>query len=210
MKIAILAANGKAGEAILKEALNQGYEVTAIVRNKEYKNDKVKVIYKDILSLEKADLAGFDAVITAFAAWTPETLPLHTTTLNHLANLLSNTNTRLLVVGGAGSLYVDDALSVMLVDTPEFPDEYKPVANAMKAGLAELRKRNDVKWTYLSPAAEFEPDAPRTGEYIVAGEKFTLNSKGESKISYADYAIAMVDELKNAKFIGKRFSVLEK
>ncbi|MBE2987237.1 NAD(P)H-binding protein [Campylobacter sp. RM12920] len=209
-KVAVIGANGQAGARIVDEALRQGYAVTAVVRNKEYKNDKAGVIYKDIMSLEKADLAGFDAVITAFGTWSDETRHLHTDGLLHVADLLSGTDTRLLVVGGAGSLYVDDALSVRLIDTPEFPAEYKPTANAMAQGLDELRKRDDVKWTCLSPAAEFEVDMPRTGEYIVAGEKFTLNEKGESVISYADYAIAMVDEIKNEKFIQKRFSVLGK
>ena len=77
MKIVIIGANGKTGINLVNEALKQGYDVTAIVRNKEYKNGDVKVVYKDIFELTKADLAGFNAVISAFAAWTPETFPLH-------------------------------------------------------------------------------------------------------------------------------------
>ena len=73
MKIAIIGANGKSGANLVNEAIKQGYDVTAIVRNKEYKNESVKVVYKDIFELTKADLAGFDAVISAFAAWSEET-----------------------------------------------------------------------------------------------------------------------------------------
>ncbi|MBR8461932.1 NAD(P)-dependent oxidoreductase [Campylobacter sp. faydin G-105] len=207
-KIAIIGANGKAGSALVTEALNQGYEVTAIVRNESYQNDKTQIIRKNLFALTKDDLVKFDVVITAFAAWSDDTRGGHTTGLMHLSDLLSNTDTRLLVVGGAGSLYTDETHAIRLMDTPEFPAEYKPTASAMAAGLDALRKRSDVKWSYLSPAAEFEPDLPRTGKYILGGEEFKLNSKGESIISYADYAIAMIDEVKNANFIQKRFSVL--
>lgn len=82
-----------------------------------------------------------------------------------------------------------------LYQTPDFPEEYLPVVIAISEGLAELRKINDVKWTYISPAANFVADAPKTGEYIFAGEEFTVNEKGESTISYADYASALVDEI---------------
>lgn len=207
-KVAVIGANGQAGSKIVDEALLQSYEVTAVVRNKAYQNDKTRVIYKDIMSLEKSDLAGFDVVITAFGTWNDETRHLHTDGLMHLADLLSGTQTRLLVVGGAGGLYTDESHTTRLIDTPDFPEAYKPTANAMSKGLAELRKRNDVRWTYLSPAADFEVDLPRTGKYITAGEVFTVNEKGESVISYADYAIAMIDEIKNEQFIQKRFSVL--
>ena len=86
MKIAIIGANGKSGANLVNEALKQGYDVTAIVRNKEYKNESVKVVYKDILELKKADLAGFDTVISAFAAWSEETFPLHKKVAAHLVN----------------------------------------------------------------------------------------------------------------------------
>lgn len=97
--------------------------------------------------------------------------------------------------GGAGSLYVDPEHKVQLVDTPDFPDAFKPLATAMGKALAELRNRQDVKWTYISPAADFQADGERTGKYVLAGEDFTLNRKNESVISYADYAIAMVEEI---------------
>ena len=110
MKIAVVAANGKAGQAIVAEALERGHEVTAIVRG-ENKTKADKVLVKDLFDLTKEDLAGFDVVVTAFGAYTPETLPQHTTSLEHLAGLLENSSTRLLVVGGAGSLYLDDSLT---------------------------------------------------------------------------------------------------
>lgn len=147
-------------------------------------------------------------MVDAFGAWTPETLPGHSTTLAHLCDILSGTDTRLLIVGGAGSLFVNPEHTAMLSDSPDFPDAFKPVASAMRKALGELRKRQDVKWTYISPAADFQADGARSGKYILAGEEFTLNARGESVISYADYAIAMVDEIEKGGHIRERISVV--
>ncbi len=208
MKIAVVAANGRVAKKVIAEALNRGHEVVAFGRHDENNTQSKDYRKKDILDLTKEDLSGFDAVVDAFGAWTEETLPLHSTTTQHLADILSGTDTRLLIVGGAGSLYVDPEHKVQLVDTPDFPDAFKPLATAMGKALAELRERKDVKWTYISPAADFQADGERTGKYILAGEDFTLNSKNESVISYADYAIAMVDEIEKGAHIQQRISVV--
>ena len=155
MKIAVISANGKAGSLIVKEAIERGHEVTAIVRG-ENKTLAKKIISKDLFNLTKEDLQGFDAVVSAFATWSVETLEQHTSSLQYLSDLISETDTRLLVVGGAGSLFTDESLSTTISETPEFPKDYLPVANAMKNGLNELKKRNDVKWTYISPAGDFD------------------------------------------------------
>ena len=207
MKIAVIGANGKAGKLIVAEALNRNLDVTAVVRG-ENKSDAKKFIVKDIMSLTKDDLKDFDVVIDCFGAWTPETLPLHTTTSQHLCDALSGTDTRLLIIGGAGSLYVDKTHTTQVFQTKDFPAEYLPTATAQSAELDELRKRNDVKWTFVSPAGDFQPEGERTGKYILAGEEFTLNGKGESIISYADYAIAMVDEATKGNHIQQRISVV--
>ncbi len=209
MKIAVVCANGKAGQLIVKEALSRNIDVTAVVRG-ENKSAAAKVISKDIFSLTKADLEKFDVVVDAFGAWTEDTLPLHSTSLAHLCDVLSGTDTRLIVVGGAGSLYVNKEHTATVSDGPDFPDIFKPLAAAMAKALNELRTRNDVKWTYISPAGDFQADGARSGEYILAGEELTLNSKGESIISYADYAIALIDEAVKGKNIQKRISVVRK
>lgn len=206
MEIAVIGANGKAGKLIVEKAIERGIDVTAITRSAN-KSVAKNSIQKDLFLLTKEYLKNFNVVVTAFGAWTPETLPQHTTSLQHLADLLSGTDKRLIAVGGSGSLYVDKE---ELYQTPDFPEEYLPVVIATSEGLAELRKINDVKWTYISPAANFVADAPKTGEYIFAGEEFTVNEKGESTISYADYASALVDEIQKRNHIQERISVLEK
>lgn len=207
MKIAVVCANGKAGKLIVKEAVSRGLDVTAVVRE-DNATDAQKVLKKDLFDLTADDLKGFDVVIDAFGAWTEDTLPLHSTSLKHLCDILSGTDTRLLVVGGAGSLYVNPEHTVCVADGPDFPDSFRPLADAMAKALSDLRERKDVKWTYISPAGDFQAEGERTGKYILGGEELTLNSKGESVISYADYAIAMVDEAVNGNHIQKRISVV--
>ncbi|MCI8626574.1 MAG: NAD(P)H-binding protein [Lachnospiraceae bacterium] len=209
MKIAVVCANGKAGQLITKEALERGLDVTAIVRE-ENRSAAKQVILKDILDLQAADLAGFDVVVDAFGAWTEDTLPLHSTSLKTLCDALSGTDTRLLVVGGAGSLYVNPEHTLCVADGPDFPELFKPLAAAMAKALGELRKRTDVRWTYLSPAGDFQAEGERSGEYLLGGEELLLNDRGESIISYADYTIALVDEIVSGNHIQERISVVRK
>ena len=207
MKIAVVCANGKAGQLIVKEALSRGLDVTAVVRG-ENRTEASQVIQKDLYDLTAADLKGFDVVVDAFGAWTEDTLPQHSTSLKHLCDILSGTDVRLLVVGGAGSLYVNPEHTAQVMDGPDFPNVFKPLASNMGKALAELRQRSDVKWTYVSPAGDFQAEGERTGKYILGGEELTLNGRGESVISYADYAIAMVDEAVSGGHIRQRTSVV--
>lgn len=207
MKMAVVCANGKAGKWIVKEAMARGLDVTAVVRG-ENRTEAKQALVKDLYDLTAEDLKGFDVVVDAFGAWAPETLPQHSTSLKHLCDILSGTDVRLLVVGGAGSLYVNPEHTAQVMDGPDFPDVFKPLASNMGAALSELRRRDDVKWTYLSPAADFQADGERTGKYLLGGEELTLNERGESVISYADYAIAMVDEAISGNHIRQRISAV--
>lgn len=207
MKIAVVCANGRAGRLIVKEAVERGADVTAFVRG-ENKTVAEKAVIKDIFDIKADDLKDYDVVIDAFGAWTEDILPQHSTSLKTLCDAVSGTDIRLIVIGGAGSLYVNAEHTATLSDGEDFPEIFKPLALAAAKALAELRERNDVKWTYISPAADFQADGERTGKYIVGGEELILNSKGESVISYADYAIAMVDEAFNGNHIQQRISVV--
>lgn len=209
MKVAVVCANGRVGKLVVKEAINRGLDVTAIARG-ENKSAAEKYGCKDLFNLTTADLQDFDVVVDAFGAWAEEELQNHTKSLMHLCDILSGTKTRLAVVGGAGSLYVNPEHTAVVSDSPDFPPQFLPLAKAQGKALEELRKRNDVQWTFISPAGDFQADGERTGEYILAGEELTLNSRGESIISYADYAIAMIDEIINGNHIQQRISVVRK
>ena len=208
MKIAVVASNGKASRAIVAELIARGHEVTGFARS-ENKSAAQNFVQKDIMALSKEDLAGFDAVVDGFGAYTPETLPLHTRTSQHLADLVAGTATRLYIVGGAGSLYVDAEHRVQLLDTPEFPAKFYPLAKAQTEELAALRSRTDAKWVFVSPAADFRADGKKMGKYILGGEELTLSGAGESIISYADYAVGMVDLIESGTHIGERVSLVQ-
>ena len=207
MKAAVICANGKAGKLIVKEILNKNIDVTAVVRS-ENRSEAKKSIIKDLFDLNKDDLKDFDVVVDAFGAWMPDTIGGIPKAVKHLCSLLAGTDTRLIVVGGAGSLYVNKEHTACVADGADFPDSFKPLAAAHDEALTFLRQANDVKWTYISPAADFRADGERTGKYILGGEELTLNSKGESVISYADYAIAVADEIESGKHIQSRISVV--
>ena len=209
MRLAVVAANGKAGRLIIKEAVDRGMDVTAIVRG-ENRTAAPKVVIKDLFDITKEDLAGFDAVVDAYGSWAPDTAGTICDAGMHLVNILQGTDTRLIIVGGAGSLYVDPEHTKTVVDVTPFPEAAMPVVNAHGKLLEELRKVDDVKWTYVSPAGDFQSEGERTGKYILGGEELVLNSKGESVISYADYAIALVDEIESGDHIKERISVVSR
>ena len=209
MKIAVIGASGSAGSLILGEALARGYEVVAVVRDKKKLNLAVDVLEKDVFSLEKNDLKDFDVVVNALGFFSDDTLNLHKKSTEHLLKLLQNEKTRLIFVGGAGSLYVDNN-KTQLKDTQDFPEEFYPLASAMSEALDVIRAEKNVQWTYFSPAADFDFDGEKTGEYVLGGEEFFLNEAGDSYISYKDYAKALVDEIENKKFINKRFTAVKK
>ena len=207
MKIAVVCANGKAGSLIVKEALSRGLDVTAFVRG-ENRSAAEKAVVKDLFDLTRDDLSSYDVVVDAFGAWTPDTISGIPGAVKHLCGILAGTDTRLVVVGGAGGLFVDAGHTARVEDGPDFPDAYKPLAAAHDEALAFLRNTRRVKWTCVSPAADFRADGERTGKYRVGGDELLLNSKGESVVSYAEYAIAFVDEVISGANVGKRISVV--
>ena len=133
MKIAVICANGKAGKLITKEAVERGLDVTAVVRSKN-ESLATKVIQKDLFDLTTEDLKDFDVVIDCFGAWTSETFSQHSSSLKKLCDTLSGTKIRLLIVGGAGCLYVNcNGKKTMIIDTPDFPEIFKEALINSKA-----------------------------------------------------------------------------
>ncbi|WP_145405387.1 NAD(P)-dependent oxidoreductase [Paenibacillus xylanexedens] len=209
MKIAVIGATGKAGSIILKEAADRGHEVTAIVRNASKLQDKsLNVLEKDVFDLTASDVQGFDVVVNAFGAPAGKE-NLHVEVGQALINLLKEApNTRLIVVGGAGSLFTDESKTLRLVDSPGFPDAYKATASNQGQNLKDLQASSGIQWTFLSPAAFFNPEGVRTGQYKAGQDVLIVNSEGNSYISYADYAIALVDEIEKPQHQNQRFTVV--
>lgn len=209
MNIAVIGATGKAGSFIVKEAADRGHDVTALVRNAaKIGGSGAAVIEKDIFELTAADLQPFDAVVNAFGA-VPGQEQLHVEAGRVLIEALKGApNTRLIVVGGAGSLYVDEAKTTRLLDTAEFPQQFYATASSQGQNLEDLRQSSGIQWTFLSPSAFFDPEGKRTGVYRQGKDHLLVNAQGNSYISYADYAVAVVDEIEKPQHRNERFTVV--
>ncbi|MDH2078305.1 NAD(P)-dependent oxidoreductase [Pseudomonas atacamensis] len=200
-KIAIIGATGRAGSQLLEEALRRGHSVTAIARDTSKVGDRAGVVSKSLDVLDSAALqaavAGHDAVISAahFA-----TVPA-----SAIVGPVEQAGVkRLLVVGGAGSLLLPDDTRV--IDSAGFPAEYKAEASAGAAFLDALRQEQELDWTFLSPSAEFV-EGERSGQYRVGKNHLLVSADGRSWITFADYAIALIDEMETPKHLRQRYTV---
>lgn len=210
MKVAILGASGWIGSHLAAEAKMRGHEVVAVVRDPAKVTLKgVAVQQLDILNPEsslKSVLEGVDAVIASIGGRAAGNHEMVAKTAQRLLNELPQAGVaRLLWVGGAGSLEV--APGVKLVTVPGFPEEYKGEALAQGEALEVFRASNsDVNWTFVSPAAEIFP-GDKQGQYRVGGDQLLTDSEGNSRISVADYAVALIDELEYAEQPRQRIGV---
>ncbi|MGX7205158.1 NAD(P)-dependent oxidoreductase [Enterococcus pingfangensis] len=204
MKLAIIGATGHAGSLILQEALARDLAVTAVVRHPAKLTVDVPVLVKDLFDLTKADLASFDVVIDAFRPPVGQE-ELHQTSLKQLSTILQGTDTRLIVVGGASSLFIDE--THRMIDFSDPKADYYPTAYNMYQAFLKLKTADGVNWTYLSPAANFVPNGERTGKYQLSDDHLQKNAAGYSEISMADYAIAIIDEVIEPHHLNQHFSV---
>ena len=208
MNILVIGANGNAGRRIVEKALKVGHQVTGVVR-REGAIEGIPTIVKDALQLTKQELTQFDVVVNATSAFTPDTyhLPADLTLL--LVKALANTNTRLIAIGGAGSLYVDEDHTVQLNDTPEFPKEF--LARSKTHGKSDdiLRKFSNVDWTMFTPPPILDAEGPKSNDYVLGNENVILNREGKPYLSYATFAQILVDEINNHKFSRQRFTAVQ-
>lgn len=211
MKIALIGATGFVGSSILKEALDRGHEVTAIVRHPE------KLTAHPKLHARKGDVynenemarlvTGQDAVISAFnPGWTnPDIYNLHIKGIKAIIAAVKKAGIkRLLFVGGAGSLEVKPG--VQSVDLPEFPKEWKQGALATREALNLLRQEPELDWSFLSPSADLS-SGQRTGRFRLGKDQLLKDANGQSHISTQDYAVAMLDEVEKPSHVRQRFTV---
>lgn len=214
MKIALIGATGFVGTAVLKEALNRGNEVTAIVRNPEKLTPQknLKIVQGDIMDSDHlAELMkGNNVVISAYnAGWTnPDLYNEFMKGSESIQQAVKKSGIkRLIVNGGAGSLFV--APEVQLIDTPQFPDAFKAGAGAARDYLNILKKEDQLDWTFVSPAIEMNPETKheRTGHYRTGLEHPVFDENNHSTISVEDLAVAILDEAEQPKHIGVRFTV---
>ncbi|MBU6416737.1 MAG: NAD(P)-dependent oxidoreductase [Xanthomonadaceae bacterium] len=201
MKIALIGSSGRVGSRLLAEMSRRGHEVTGIARNTRDVSPQAHLTFRSADANQPSRIApvlrGHDAVVSAmkFAATDPHAV---------IAAVKQAAVKRLMVVGGAGSLEVSPG--VLLMDTADFPDAYKPEAAAGRKFLGVLRDEKELDWTFLSPSAEFVP-GERTGTFRLGHDQLLIGADGKSWISMEDYAIAFVDELETPRHTRQRFTV---
>jgi putative NADH-flavin reductase len=215
MKIALIGASGFVGSAVLKEALDREHEVTAIVRHPEkiaIENQNLKKVKANALNSDEVAAAVKDhgSVINAYnPGWTNPNI--YNEFLEGLKAIQQGVKKagvkRLFIVGGAGSLFI--APNTQLVDTPQFPAEYKQGAKALRDHLESIKKETDLDWTFLSPAIEMHPGTSgrRKGHYRKQLENPVFDENGRSIISVEDLAVAIIDEIEKPEHIHQRFTV---
>lgn len=207
MNVVVYGATGNSGSEIVKELLSRGHKVTGVARNVDsLKAEKGLTATTDDLSNVDAIagiIKGADAVVSAYQPPANNTDALIDVTERQIEAVKKAGGPRLLVVGGAGLLEV--APGVTLIKSGYLPAEYLPIATSHEKALGVL-KASDINWTYLSPAAYFVP-GERTGKFRLGTKELVSDEKGESRISFADYAIALVDEIEKPSHQRAYFSV---
>jgi len=201
MKTALIGATGNVGTRLISELRRRGHQVTAIARHPEKldRQDGVNPAVGDVQNENAlaAVLAGHDVAIHCVKF-------LSTDPAKVIAATKAAKVPRLLVVGGAGSLEVAPGLT--LVNSPDFPPEYKPETLAGVKFLDVLRQEEELDWTFLSPSYLFAP-GERTGKFRLGKDELLVGADGQSRISTEDFAIALVDELERPKHSCERFTV---
>lgn len=214
MKVALIGASGFVGKAVLNELVHRGYQVTAIARHPEkIKKEKgVMAIEADVLDVKQlaSSLKGNDAVISTYnAGWTnPDLYNEFLKGAESIQQAVKEAGIkRFIVVGGAGSLFI--APGVQLVDTPQFPAEWKPGALAARDYLTYIKNEKELDWTFLSPAIEMHQGTSgvRKGKYRTGKDEPVFDANGKSIISVEDTAVAIVDELEKPEHIKQRFTI---
>ena len=206
MNVVLYGATGKSGSRILTELLSRGHSVTAVARNPVGLPANVKTVKDDLSDVNKtaAIISGADAVVSAYAPPPDDTDQLLGVTERQIeAVRKAGKNIRLIVVGGAGSLEV--APGVTILRSGHLPAEWVPIAASHEKAL-RLFEKSDINWTYFSPAGFFEP-GDRTGHFRLGDNKLIADTKGNSRISMEDYAIALVDELERPAHERARFTI---
>ena len=211
MKLALIGASGFVGAAVLQEALGRGHQVTGIVRNpaKLPQHAALNAVAGDAYNAEAlaAHFKGHDAVIHAFnPGWGTADIRerfIQGSQAIIAASKQANVQ-RLLVVGGAGSLYV--APGLQLIDTPDFPAEYKEGAEGARQALNLLKSETTLAWSFISPPALLQPGA-RSGQFRIGGDQLLMNGDAPAQISVADLAVAIIDEMEHPHHLRQRFTV---
>jgi len=205
---------GRAGRCILNELVSRGHQVTAVARNPDKLPENVKRVRDDLSSVDRIAeiITGADAVVSAYGP--PRDDPRFFSTTSYTDQLVSVTERliaairkagvpRLIVVGGAGSLEFSPGVTVL--QSGHWPERLIPIATSHMKAFAALRA-SEINWTYFSPPVLIEPGV-RTGKFRLGGDSLITDEQGKSRVSFEDYAVALVDELEKPTYERSRFTI---
>lgn len=209
MKIGVIGATGKIGKCLFREALNRGHDVTAIIRNRsKVVTPDLQLIVKDAFDLTAEDIAPFDVIISA-VGFEQSKMEEFVRLGHHYINVFQEApDVRLILVGNAGSLYIDEKRELRVVDNGKMPNILKESALAQTISLMDFVGRNNINFSIATPALFFDAAGVKSGQYVFGDDTISVNDKGYSYVSYYDFACAVLDEVERPQFENKQFSVV--
>lgn len=194
MKFGVIAAAGNLGGRIVTEALNRNHEVTAFVHKTPCKDTRVQSVQKSLFALKKEDIAGFDVLFSAYGSGFEADPAINRQALNKLAELVRDTDTRLISIAGSGCLFTDGSKTTRVYELPDHPSFLKDISENTTLGVKDVMDMAEVHYTFVSPGLCFDAEGPRSRDYLAdTGMTVITNEDGSSYTTYSDLAAAMVD-----------------
>lgn len=211
MKMMIIGANGRLGRLLTDKAVERGHEVIALspsgMENTAFKGEVLK---KSLFDLTKEDIVGLDAVLSSFGGGFEADPAINRQAVDHLIRLIGEKNIRLLTVGGAGTLWTDRSHTMQVWQTPEHPEFLRGISKNLTLALEDLRMSCLKDWTFLCPSLLFDYEGSEMGEWKIGTDGEPLkNRDGVSRISYRDFASAMISEAENGEHKNHQITVCE-
>lgn len=194
MKIAVIGASGNLGGRVARQALERGYEVTAIQRSEAVSDERTGLMRKSLFDLTRDDLMDMDVVISTFGSGFKADPSINKDAFMKYIEPFDGTDKHLIAIAGAGSLYTDKSHSMYEYETPGHPEFLKGISMNIKLGIDELHKTEHMNWTVVCPSRNFDPEGPFTGDYLVGTDgEIIYNEESNSYVTYDDLAKAMID-----------------
>lgn len=194
MKIAVVGANGNLGSRVVRQALERGHEVTAIMRRQGTAGEGVRVLQKSLFDLTRTEVAEVDVLISAFGGGFKADPSVNKDAFLKCIELVGGTQIHLIAIGGAGSLYTDGTHGVYEYETPEHPEFLREISRNIKLGIDALQETEELNWTVVCPARNFDPEGPFTGDCLIGTDgEVMYNEEHDSYVTYEDLAKVMVD-----------------
>lgn len=208
MKIGVIGANGNLGKRVIKQALDLKIDIKAFVHNGVYADDRVISVEKNLFHMERKDVEELDVLISTFGGGFNVDPVINRNAFMKYIELLENSSTQLIVVGGAGSLYTDNTHTTYEYETENHPVKLKEISKNIRLGIDDFKKNQTFPWTVVCPSRSFDLNGIYSGNYIVGTDcEIIYNEDHRSYVTYEDLAKAMLDIAENNLYIHKIITI---